>query len=63
MKGTRDDLVEGLEDRKLMRKGHAGTEMGHYSREERKDDGGNYQLFLAVYAVYDEGFEKDGAVL
>lgn len=27
------------------------------------DDDGVAVLFLAVYAVYDEGFEEDGAVL
>jgi hypothetical protein len=54
-----------------LRKGHVGEERVRHSQYEDADadddgdddDNGVAVLFLAVYAVYDEGFEEDGAVL
>ena len=57
---TRDDLVEGLHSR-FVRKGHTGDKLEH-SPDKGKDDGVTV-FFLGMYAVYDEGFEEDGAVL
>jgi hypothetical protein len=57
-----------------LRKGHVGEERVRHSQYEDADadddgdgddddDNGVAVLFLVVYAVYDEGFEEDGAVL
>jgi hypothetical protein len=56
-----------------LRKGHVGEERVRHSQyedadadddgDDDDDDNGVAVLFLAVYAVYDEGFEEDGAVL
>jgi hypothetical protein len=66
VKGTQDALVVVVElNAKLNKKGATSTtERARYSRDENEnEDTGVAVLLLAVYAVYDEGFEKDGAVL
>jgi hypothetical protein len=60
---TRGALVEVLSHRFDDEKGgHAGEETAKHSQGEKEDNGVAVSR-LAVYAVYDEGFEKDGAVL
>lgn len=58
----RDALIEKLR-RRLMRQGSAGKDRAKHSQYEDDGDDRMAVLFSAVYAVYDERLEKDGAVL
>lgn len=65
IRGSQGDLVVQLSAKVRLEKGQGALARKKRTRhaQTKDEDDGVAVLFLWVYAVYDEGFEKDGAVL
>jgi hypothetical protein len=64
IRGSQGALVVELSVKVRLEKGQVALARKTTRHAQAKDeDDGVAVLFLWVYAVYDEGFEKDGAVL